>query len=301
MPTVHRHRVCVSRGCRRWSRAAWCGIVILACSLGLSACAPTSPHADFGDSSPAWSPAGDSIAFVHWDKAGWGTPSSGVYVIGADGGGRRLLVRGFVRSVAWSPDGRRLAYDTPEGLFVCTSNGDSVRNVRLGYAYFPSWSPDGDSLAFDDISDVWVVPASGGTPRQVTGGRDPEWSPDGKSLLCLVGGPGMPGGGVGIVTLGGALLSRVNSDSNEDRAPAWDGTGSRVAWNRWLPGRSGRVTPQFWIADTSGANDHPLVWGEGQVDWSPDGARLVVSIAGAAGRELTTIRPDGTGLRLLTR
>lgn len=231
------------------------------------------------------------------------TLPNGIYIIGVDGGGQRLLRAEFVRSVDYSPDGRRLVYDTPGGLFVCTSHGDSASQVVAGAAYLPSWSPRSDALAFDDISHVWTVPVSGGTPVCVTtalgGGRDPSWSPDGSALAILAGLPGGAGGEVATVTTVGVLLSRVTIDSNEDRAPAWSPDGTKIAWNRWIRAGDGRVSPQFWIADTSGANARLLLSGEGSIDWAPDGTRLVCARSTAAGFKMFVINSDGTGLRQL--
>lgn len=266
-----------------------------------AACAPTRPGATWGDVAPAWSPVADSVAFVRsFDGPGGGWPP-GIYVIGADGGGRRLVLPGMFSSVAWAPSGRHLAFSAPLGLFVCTATGDSVRQLVQSPAYFPSWSPDGDSLAFDDITSIWIVAADGGVPRRVIEGRDPDWSPDGRSLVALLGGRELPGGGIGVVALDGSLRSRVVLDGNEHRAPVWSSAHASIAWNRWVRGANGKAVPQFWMADTSGADARRILWGEGAADWSPDGTRLVVSIGGPAGYELATIGADGTGLRLLTR
>ncbi|MFM8536310.1 MAG: TolB family protein [Acidimicrobiia bacterium] len=233
------------------------------------------------------------------------TLPSGIDFIGADGGGQRLLRAGFTRSVDWSPDGQHLVYDTPSGLFVCTSLGDSATQVLAGSAYFPSWSPSGDRIAFDDVTNVWTIPAVGGTPLCVTtalgGGRDPSWSSDGTALAILAGLPGGTGGEVAIVTEAGTLLGRVTNDANEDRAPAWSPNGARIAWNRWVKGSDGRVVPQFWIADTSGANARFLLVGEGTIDWAPSGSQLVCSRSTAAGYKLFTINQDGTNLNQISR
>jgi Tol biopolymer transport system component len=236
-----------------------------------------------------------------------GSPSdtlpNGVYVIGADGGGRRLVREERARSVDWSPDGRRLVYDTLAGLYTCTSFGDSVEQVLAGAAYFPSWSPLGDRIAFDDITHVWTIPVVGGTRTCVTatigGGRDPDWSPDGSALVILAG-LGSSGGEVATITATGTLLSRVTNDSNEDRSPVWAPAPDRIAWSRWVQGSSGHVIPQFWIADTSGAAAHLLLTGEGSIDWAPGGTRLVLSRQTGAGSRLFTIKPDGTALIQIT-
>ena len=79
-----------------------------------------------------WSPDGSSIAY----NAPEFTGARGLYVIGADGRGRRrLLAEGW--NPAWSPDGKTIAFDW-EG--ECNGSG------------------------------VYLIAASGGTPRRLTNG-----------------------------------------------------------------------------------------------------------------------------------
>jgi Tol biopolymer transport system component len=62
---------------------------------------------DLGDAqSPAWSPAGDSIAFSAW---------KGIGVVLADGTGRRLHASTRGHSVAWTPDGRLVYVRSRDG------------------------------------------------------------------------------------------------------------------------------------------------------------------------------------------
>jgi Tol biopolymer transport system component len=254
--------------------------------------------------SPAWSPTGDSIAFVHVAFSQGDPFPNGVYVIGASGGARRLVEQTLARSVDWSPDGRMLVFDTPAGLYTCTSLGDSLHTVLSGAAYFPSWSPQGGVIAYDDISNIWVVPARGGTPVSITsalgGGRDPDWSPDGQALVIRLAFPGAAGGELGTVSLSGQLLGRVTNNAHEDRSPAWSPTGSEVAWNPWPRDAHGRAHPEFWITDTSRASPRLLLNGEGQIAWSPDGSKLVLSTQTTAGSKLFTITAAGTNLTQIT-
>jgi Tol biopolymer transport system component len=223
-------------------------------------------------------------------------------VIGADGGGRRLVRAESAYSVDWSPDGHRLVYDTSAGLFTCTAYGDSVTEIYAGVAYYPSWSPTGDHIAYDDMTHVWTIPLGGGTPLCLTtslgGGRDPGWSPGGSALVILAG--LSPGGEVATISSAGTLLGRVTADSYEDRAPAWSPSGHQIAWNRWITGEDGKAHPQFWIADTSGTGARMLVAGEGYITWSPDGSRLAFSKVTGSGSKLFTVRADGSAVKQIT-
>src|SRR5262249_13150527 len=60
-------------------------------------------------SSPAWSPAGPTIAFARL-KLGRQRHRSGLYTVDVDSGRVRRLTREIDSSPSWSPDGRRLVF-----------------------------------------------------------------------------------------------------------------------------------------------------------------------------------------------
>lgn len=298
-----------SLGQRRTDVRRLIAVALLAGASVWSCSAPIAPvgidpASGSADLSPTWSPLGDSIAYIHIVGDATDSLRDGIYMIGAGGGGRRLVREGFTTAVAFSPDGRKLVFATPGGLFTCTAVGDSVEQIFVGTAFLPSWSPSGSLIAFDDVSHVWLIPSIGGDTTCVTstlgGGRDPDWSPDGMSLVMRAPLPGGRGGEVAVVSLTGQLLGRVTTDENEDRAPAWAPSGSFIAWNRWLV-VSGTIRPEFWIADTSGATARRLRRATGTIDWSPDGSSLVYSAETSPGSRLFVIGVDGSGERQLTR
>jgi Tol biopolymer transport system component len=146
---------------------------------------------------PAWSPDGRQIAFVL---------SGSVFVVEADGRGRRRLTRGPGASwPAWSPDGKRIAYTKGRDLFAVTVANRKLtrltRSKRPWIANFtPAYSPDGRTIAFSRSTDafnndLFLMRADGAKLRRLTRTRGtesrfgeehgPTWSPDGRTIVFV--------------------------------------------------------------------------------------------------------------------
>ena len=118
-----------------------------------------------GATTPAWSPDGAWIAFavVHageMQRAG----DTQLYVMHADGSGIAALTERTSwnndRSPAWSPDGRRIVFESDRGggadllwrdLYVVDRDGSHMvplTQATLRNRLEPAWSPDGTRIAF---------------------------------------------------------------------------------------------------------------------------------------------------------
>ena len=83
-------------------------------------------------------------------------------------------------SVAWSPDGQKLAYVRDKALYLANSDGTEVRRLAAmdGQPLHPHWSPDGRKIRFGVVIDdskpfrIWEVRADGSGLRTVY----PSWS-----------------------------------------------------------------------------------------------------------------------------
>jgi Tol biopolymer transport system component len=105
------------------------------------------------DYQPAWSPAGQTIAFVSECD---GTPY--IYLMDADGTNQHRLTTSDKQELepAWSPDGTKIAFVSSQGMllsniYIVNSDGTSLHpltNKTAGYNENPVWSPDGTMLAF---------------------------------------------------------------------------------------------------------------------------------------------------------
>jgi Tol biopolymer transport system component len=122
---------------------------------------------------PAWSPDGHWIAF---DAPG------GIWAVHPDGSGRRLIVKGNLGSLEWSPDGRRVAYtswarNTSE-IYVARADGSRPRRLTRNAVddFEPSWSPDGRKILYthgrENAHAVYVMNSNGTAKRALTRGGD---------------------------------------------------------------------------------------------------------------------------------
>lgn len=94
------------------------------------------------DSRPAWSPAGDLIAFERKQGA-----TTLIATVRADGSGERLLTQGSKDTApSWSPNGQALVFARDTGsrsrLHLIERSGRGLRELPTpGDAYEPSWGP----------------------------------------------------------------------------------------------------------------------------------------------------------------
>ena len=262
-----------------------------------------------GDSNAAWSPNGESIAFVRSQLAADHEDAEDlrVHVIRADGTGTRPItakastVR-WEHDPAWSPDGRQLAFvqvregrtrvvasiiavnlDDGQRRTVYSETYESSDEEGAPYLQTPAWSPNGETVLFtrstfggrdeeDYRPSVYAVPAAGGEARLLI--RDAAhgaWSPDGGRIAYS----GMHdrlgrscreecivAGEIYVASADGSNRVRLTESRADDDDPSWSGDGQRIVF----------------------ASDRNAVQAETE----------------EAGREIYSIRPDGSCLTWLT-
>jgi Tol biopolymer transport system component len=151
------------------------------------------------DRYPCWSADGESVAFLRGEQKAKGEFAFNIHVVPAQGGEPVPLTSDAdgveYASIAYSPDGKWLAYFSNKTLRVMPVEGGESRvvtEVDVVHRHTElSWSPDSDRIAFTGRGSIWVVPVAGGEPEEVrTGvlGKDAEnlhiaWSPDGKKIV----------------------------------------------------------------------------------------------------------------------
>ena len=177
----------------------------------------------FGASQPAWSPAGDRIAFLTAIDDPPDRPANRhIFLMNPDGSALENLTRGRGDDdrPIWSPDGSKIAFlfsEGGDGSEVGVMNPDGSGRINLtrtrGFDFDPAWSPDGSRIVFsrsqNDGSDIFVMDADGSSQTNVSNLRD-----------------------------------------TEESAPDWGGQGSQsaasrrsLAYDRWLRAQGGETKP----------------------------------------------------------
>ncbi len=212
------------------------------------------------------------------------------------------------QAMAPSPDGKQMAILVHGELFTFpTSGGEAVRVTRTpSREEDVAWSPDGKWLAFssdrDGDQDLYLSDPTGGTvkPLARTAGvadRTPEFSPDGKKVAFL---RGYNGSELCVVELEGEAIStpRVVVRDPAISGVSWSPDGQWLAYARMKSHSAGLVSEVFVARASDGhrvnVSRYPVVNRAPQ--WSHDGKNLYfLSDRGGADSNLymTALGDDG--------
>ena len=144
---------------------------------------------------PVWSPDGSRIAFVSFQRELQETGSIErhiVYTVRPDGSDLTELgdIESGGSSLAWSPDGSRIAFvrEEPRELYTMDPDGGNERPLSLeivqGWSVQLAWSPDGSEILVGRV--VVRVDGSGSRvlaePDSKWGWGARAWSPDGSRI-----------------------------------------------------------------------------------------------------------------------
>ena len=267
---------------------------------------------------PVWSPDWRRVAFIRqrgvYRTHGYRVARySDIYVMNADGSGRRRLTRSPQHDgdPVWSPDGRRLAFVRVRGgrsdIYVVDADGGGLRRLAhaiafrpmpgapsSGFAANPTWSPDGGRIAFmsnrDGTDDIFVVNADGSGLRNLTrsqGNRTRIWH--------------------------GREHKRIFWSSPDEQ---WSPDGRKIVFRseRERPSASERAAcrprcrrDEIFVINVDGSGLRRLTdnWrSDGAPVWSPDGRKLLFlrsswDSAHASG-DVYVMNADGSGQRNVT-
>ena len=211
--------------------------------------------------------AGSRIAFTSFRNG-----SFDLYVMNADGSKQRRLTTpagGNWASAAWSPDGRRIAFESGRGTCILDGHFVSERNAGTG-----------------DV-DISVANADGSGLRRVTRGPGvdcaPAWSPDGRKIAfqrSLVRREGDRVVGfdfdIYVINADGSEEQNLTGDGLSAGGPLWSPDGQKIVF--WSgPDGNGWV----YVMNADGSERRMLARNHGYVAWSPDGRKILLRRGGA--------------------
>jgi TolB protein len=250
-----------------------------------------------------------------------------IYVMNADGSGLRRLARGgSVRRIwsgeragggdglAWSPDGRRIAFmsdrDGDFDIYVVDLDGSGQRNLtrKPGFDKDPVWSPDGRRIAFvssiderhpDRRQEIYVMNADGSGRRLLARGHGAAWSPDGRKIAFRSDRDG--NGEIYVMNANGTGQRRLTRNPASDGAPVWSPDGRKILFVR-ADFRFGNS--EIYVINPDGSGQRNLTRNpakDGTPSWSPDGRKILFVSKRDGNGEVYVMNADGSDQRNLTR
>ena len=265
---------------------------------------------------PSFLPAND-IGYVRKDST-----DAGIYYTNGKRG-----PAGDVRTAAWSPDGRRVAFHrrltAPPTTWLKTFSRNPQYELTLT-GILPSFSPSGDRFVMtgrptSTLGATLQIAATGANAADVLyqdknrNVMAPSWSPGGDKIIF----------GIGVYNLffnffnglvlepadrteGGAQIAMINTDgtgfhevtsgASNSGFPSMAPDGKRFVYRSFGPDGQGlrimNLETNAVTTLTEGYDNFPL--------WSPRGDLIMFSRQAQGAYEIYTIKPDGTGVKRLT-
>lgn len=265
------------------------------CSEDTTGHIPT-PVPDLAENAPAWSHAGDKIAFFSWSDS-LGVFAPGIYISDTMGNSRKPTgVAAFF--VKWLPGDTELVISTgvagPGDFIIFNLNSGEVKTLAIMSSLPPfDISKDGQFIYYEGpaIDTFWSTgiyryKISDSSILAISDGVTPAISLDGTALAYAQRG----------------ICTRIIADSTEkcfpplERSPSWPiwvDSGNRIVYH------NGRGS--LHVTDLLGT-DRFLVSGNGPLSLSPDGLSILFSRAADDFKiHIWRMNIDGTSLRQVTR
>jgi hypothetical protein len=206
---------------------------------------------------------------------------------------------------AWSPDGRRIAFDRatstgPSSVMVMAADGSAQTFLADGSD--PTWSPDGSRIAFERSADIWVMNADGSNQQAlVHSGADelePAWSPVGDQIVFMTtaDGPAHQLHSVDVSTGVEKALTHTADRGVHNHWPSWSPDGSKIALYG-TPDADFTSGPTYEVRTMNADGTGMAVTSAASFDmspaWSPDGTTIAYMHHGDGGWDLMALAADG--------
>jgi TolB protein len=227
---------------------------------------------------PSWSPDGRSLGYVSYRS---GMPELlFAWIYEGKSTGFAAGAGSSVMSLAFSPDGKRVAYSSNKSgnadIWVANTDGTDARKITSSPAIdtAPSWSPSGNEIAFTSqrggTPQIWVMDSDGLNPHKVsTIGKwndGAAWNPAKEFSTEIAYTTVLDGGReVAIVDVANGQTRQITEGRGSCESPAWAPNGRHLVLACERGGRS-----QLAIADRMGRNVKAIDVGPGnnsQPDW----------------------------------
>ncbi len=229
----------------------------------------TSPPASSDDNYPAFSPDGQTLAFIRSSRLN----SEDLYFISIQGGKLQRLTADErrIHSLAWTADGREIVFSSNRGggfglWRAAVSGGRPERLAVTGQnAYSPAISRQGNRLAYNVAfldSNIWRIDRSSAASRQN--------SP-----------------------------TKLISSTRQDHSPQFSPDRKKIVF---ASDRSG--SDELWVCESDGSNPAQLTVFDGPANgtprWSPDGRQIVFDARPAGNADIYVVSAEGGKPRPLT-